>query len=432
MRSNNKPVTKDSSYSRREYLKYSGAASVAGITLLTGCASNGPASTSSKAANNDSNTITLGASISKTGTYADIGKRYVESYKMTVEDINQQGGVEVDGTTYKLDLILYDDQSDPAKARQLFQKLIEVDGVNFLLGPYTSGVTLAAKPVVVEHEVPMVQGGGGALEIFQNNKWIFGLLAPGPKYASTPLKLAKTFKNPDVQKVGFATENSTFPTEALKLGGVPTAKKFGMEIVINEIFPTDTSDFSSILGKVKEEDPDVFLLLGHHAILFAKQLKQFRVHNPMSYVSAGVTTHDYIQEVGATGNYIYGVTQWLKNVDITGFFYGSPTNYVKKFEKVYGYAPEYHNAAASAAVLVYLSAFRRAKNLNPKHVRDKIAKTDISTFFGPVEFKPNGVNDREPYLVQRQNLKNKLVYPDKYAVTEPVYPTPTWNERIQS
>lgn len=112
------------------------------------------------------NTITLGTTISKTGDFATESNLYLDAYKMTVRDINERGGVNVGGTVYELELKTYDDKSDPTTSRQLFQRLIQQDNVQFLLRPYSSGLTLAVKPIVERSQVPMVTGGAASSKVF--------------------------------------------------------------------------------------------------------------------------------------------------------------------------------------------------------------------------------------------------------------------------
>ena len=88
--------------------------------------------------------IVLGSAISQTGKYAREGKFYVDAYGLTVDAVNKAGGVKVGGKPYKLVLKMYDDQSDPNLSVRLFTRLVTSDKVNFLLGPYSSGITIPA------------------------------------------------------------------------------------------------------------------------------------------------------------------------------------------------------------------------------------------------------------------------------------------------
>src|SRR5437899_8604884 len=127
--------------------------------------------------------ITLGAAISQSGKYAREGKFYVDAYTIAVDAVNKAGGVKVGGKSHQLALKLYDDQSDPALSARLDTKLVTSDKVNFLLGPYTSGIAIAASAIAEKYEIPMVQGGGAAGNIFDHGyKYIFGTLANAELY----------------------------------------------------------------------------------------------------------------------------------------------------------------------------------------------------------------------------------------------------------
>ena len=417
---------------RRQFLKTTGAV---GIVGLAGCSNGG---------NNDSNgsksgssgssgkTLTLGAAISKTGELSKEGKLYLDSYKMTIKDINDKGGVKVGGDSYKLDLKTYDDQSDPTKSRQLFQKLIQEDGVKYLLGPYSSGVTLAAQPIVQKNKLPMVEGGGSSTKIFSDsNKYVFGLLATAPHYADGALSLAKGLKNPKVSKIAIAYENDIF-SKGSASGVRKTAKQNGWDVVVDESFPSGADDLSSILNKVKKKSPQVFVVAGHykHAVLAVKQMKQYDVDVPMTVETVGATTSDFINELGDTGNYVYGTSQWASGAKYKGFFYGSAPDYVKHFKKSHDYNPDYHNAAGSACILSYLRAFKKAGSTDPKKVRDQLAKMDVETFFGKVKFGSDGANvGKKTVAYQWQNKKKKLVAPESVAKSDAKYPAPKWSKR---
>src|SRR5215831_18936101 len=135
---------------KRSLWLVAGLAVVAAAVVYFGRAARGRADT----------VIALGAAISQSGKYAREGKFYVDAYKMTVDAVNAAGGVTVGGQSHKLALTLYDDQSDPSLAARLCTKLLTSDKVNFLLGPYTSGITIAASAVAEKYEVPMIEGGG--------------------------------------------------------------------------------------------------------------------------------------------------------------------------------------------------------------------------------------------------------------------------------
>merc|ERR1712138_384312 len=87
--------------------------------------------------------IVLGAAISLTGKYSSNGVHTQNGYNMAVDRINKMGGVNVGGKSYKFEIIYYDDESNPKRAAQLAERLIKQDGVHYMLGPYSSGLTKA-------------------------------------------------------------------------------------------------------------------------------------------------------------------------------------------------------------------------------------------------------------------------------------------------
>tara|TARA_B100001123_G_scaffold16435_1_gene18552 strand:+ start:2539 stop:2901 length:363 start_codon:yes stop_codon:yes gene_type:complete len=84
--------------------------------------------------------IILGSAISLTGKYSSNGVHTQNGYNMAVERINSMGGIKVGGKSYKFEIIYYDDESNPKRAAQLAERLIGQDGVEFMLGPYSSGL----------------------------------------------------------------------------------------------------------------------------------------------------------------------------------------------------------------------------------------------------------------------------------------------------
>jgi branched-chain amino acid transport system substrate-binding protein len=435
-----------SSASRRSYLKKVGAVgTVASVNFLAGCSGgdNGNGNGGGGGGNGNGNggatttqggmeTLTLGAAISMSGDLAKTAELYTDSYEMTVEDINEEGGVEVGGTQYELDLQLVDDESNASRSRELFQRLIQQDGIDYLLGPYSSGVTLAARPVIENNERPMVQAGAASTDVYQeSNEWMFGLLAIAPLYATTAMDLAATFDDPAVETIGFASENEPFSLDAREQGAIPHADELGWDVVVDEQFPTDTEDLTPILNQVSENEPDAFIMLGHrrHAVLLVEQMEQQGINVPFVAATVGGTDPQFIEEVGESGNYLYGPSHWDNQAEFDGFFYGTAKDYVDRFEQMYDYSPDYHNAAASASILTYLHAFEQVDELAPRPVRDAVAETDIMTCYGKVAFTETGQADRPMVLYQWQDGEKNLVYPMDVARSDAVYPMPNWSDR---
>src|SRR6266851_5532527 len=151
----------------------------AGVALAGLCA----AAVMPAAAEDD--TIALGAAVSITGNYSTNGKNTRDGYELAIKRVNEMGGVKVGGKTYKLKVVYYDDESTPARGAQLAERLIAQDGVKFMLGPYSSGLTKAIAPVTEKYRIPMVEANGADRDLFTKGyKYIFAVLSTSEQYIS--------------------------------------------------------------------------------------------------------------------------------------------------------------------------------------------------------------------------------------------------------
>src|ERR671936_1158494 len=131
--------------------------------------------------------IRIGASLSLTGTYAKLGKNQHEGYQLCIKDLNAKGGV----LGRKAELVVYDDQSLPATAVRLYEKLITEDKVDAIMGPYSSPVTEAAVNVTEKYKKVMVAPLAATTSIFKKGrKYIFMVISPAEGYLEGLIDMA--------------------------------------------------------------------------------------------------------------------------------------------------------------------------------------------------------------------------------------------------
>jgi branched-chain amino acid transport system substrate-binding protein len=374
-------------------------------------------------------TITLGAAVSLTGKYSTNGKNTKDGYDLAVQRINEKGGVKIGGKTYKLAVKYYDDESTPARGAQLAERLIAQDGVKFMLGPYSSGLTKAIAPVTEKYKIPQVEGNGAARVLFKKGyKYLFAVLSTSDYYLRDAVRLAAEVakqhgRSPKSLKVAMAFENDPFSLD-IRDGVIEDAKKFGMKIVIDDKLPPEINDMSATLTKVKALKPDLLVVSGHAkgATLVVRQVHEQKVDVPMI-----ATTHcdsaKVAQTLGKAAEGFLCASQWDHTLSYKDHWMGSAEQFSKDFNKEYGYTPPYQAAESAAAVLVYADAFHRAGSLSGSKVRDALAKTDMMTFYGPVKFDKTGKNTAKPMvLYQVQDGQYKVVAPTKWASAKLIWP----------
>jgi branched-chain amino acid transport system substrate-binding protein len=434
---------------RRTFLKVAGSTGAIGITGLAGCSggggdggggddgSSGGDSTDSGGGTTGSSdggpqTITLGGSMSLTGDNADLGQLYKDAYELTIQRINDNGGVEAgDGNTYELEMILRDDGTDASTSKSIYQELIDREGVDYLLGPYSSTVTLPASAVAAQNQKPMVEGGGASPEIFaQGNEWIFGLLPTANKYAKSYIDMCLA-QDSTPESIAILAEDGTF-SQSTAEGARNKIENTDLELVVDQTFPSGTSDLSTNLGRVRDAGADILLLCAHqkHNIILANQMESQSVNVDAAMGTVGSLNESFKDEVGANGDYMYGPSSWAVNADFEDPVYGTTGDFVSAIEENYDYTPDYHSAAGEAVIMTFVNAFENVSEITPTNVRNHIRQAEFSTVYGTVSFDDSGVINKNMLVYQWQPEPGlQITYPDNVAQSDPIYPMPDWSER---
>jgi branched-chain amino acid transport system substrate-binding protein len=372
----------------------------------------------------EGDTIILGSAISLTGKYSTNGIHAQNGYELAVKTINEMGGVKVGGKSYKMKVVYYDDESTPARGAQLAERLINQDGVKYMLGPYSSGLTKAIAPVTEQYKIPMVEAEGASRSLFtQGYKYLFAVLSTSEQYLASSIALAaelaeKEGKKPSDLKLAMVFENDPFSLD-VRAGVEEDAKKYGMQIVIDDKMPRDLNDISPTLTKVKAVKPDILVVSGHSkgAATAARQIGEMQINVPMIAMTH-CEAAKVVDQFGGVVNDFLCPTQWAETLSYSGPTFGSAADYDKLFKSTYADYKNvpYQAAQASAAVLVWKDAFERANSFDVDKVRDALAATDMETFYGRIKFSAQGNNTAKPMVLRQiQEGVFNVVAPSKWA-----------------
>ncbi|NPA41444.1 MAG: amino acid ABC transporter substrate-binding protein [Aquificae bacterium] len=370
--------------------------------------------------------LKLGAAVSFSGKYAKEGELLKKGYELWKETLNSRGGIRIGDKTYKVEIIYYDDQSDPKTTAKLVEKLITEDGVKFILGPYGSSQVFAAAGVVEKYRALMVQGGGASSKIYkQGYKHIFGVFNTAPDYGKNLVELA-TELSPRPKTIAIIYEKDIFSEDAAR-GALQTAKKKGLKVVLFEGYPKGAQDLSSLMLKIRLKKPDIVIGAGHFkdSVLVVKQLKQFKINPKFVGLTVGPPVPAFVKALGEDAEHIFGPVQWTKSFSYKDPLFGSTEGYVKAYREKYGEDPEYHSAGGTAAALTLQLALEKAGSLDVEKVREALLNLKEETFYGVIGFDETGKIVTKPMaVIQIQGGRPVTVYPFKEA--EPVYPKPKW------
>lgn len=375
-------------------------------------------------------TITFGVTVPITGVDTVEGQYSLDGYTFAINTINQHGGIVIGHRHYRVDLRYYDDQSQPQQVTELYNQLITKDGVNFLLGPYSSLLTAAAVPVAEQLGVPMVAAHGAADSSYiANNKWVYSIVSPAQNYLLGILDVVLA-KDPRIATVALLGSDEPYSHEVLD-GAAHYAQQHGLRVVSQQYYPLVPEDLSAQLRAIERMHPDVVLAAGHlqDAILITRQAHDLCLAPKAMGFSVGPSLPDFRANLGAEGDYIFGATQWTSALRYNGDdFWRTPAAFASAFKLAYpGYASVPYQVAESAAALIaYQRAFENAGTLDSVAVAAALSKLDMLTFYGRIKFDSRGINVYKPMaVVQLQpDGHTYTVYPRTVAQRPALYPMP--------
>jgi branched-chain amino acid transport system substrate-binding protein len=364
--------------------------------------------------------IKIGASMSVTGTYAKPGSYQKEGYDVCIDELNARGGL----LGRKVELVIYDDQSQPATAVKLYEKLITEDKVDAVMGPYSSAVSEAVANVTEKYKKVMVAPLAATTSIFKKGrKYIFMVITPAENYLDGLIDMAA---KRGLKTVAIINEDTLFP-KASASGTAEAAKKRGMQVVLQEAYPKGNTDFSALLVKIKAANPDVIAAGTYFddAVAITRQMKELNVNPKMFGLTVGGDLPEFYDLLKQNAEYVYGSTQWDESLPYPG-----QKEFLTAYKKKFKHEPSYHSAAGYAGCLLYADAVKKAGSLDADKVREQLLKMETRTAFGDYKVEPDGFQvAHKMVMLQWQDGKRVIVWPDDLSNGKPRYPTPEWGKR---
>ncbi|MFP6870995.1 MAG: amino acid ABC transporter substrate-binding protein [Nitrospinota bacterium] len=370
--------------------------------------------------------VLIGVSIALSGKFSKSGGLTLRGYKMWQRDINAKGGL----LGRKVQLKVYDDESNPTTGAKLMERLITFDKVDLIFGPFSSPVTYATSTVTEKYKFPMIAGGSSSSKPFSRGyKYLFQVMRVNNDSMLGNLLL---LKQKGAKTLAIIHSASIYPS-SLARGLKKLAKRFGLKLLSVDKYPPKTIDFTSLLIKVKALNPDALFLFGYYpdGLAISKQVKELDLNPRHLSVMLGAGYDEYGSKkgMGADSNYVGGYTGWEPFLKTKG-----NEEFVKKYfaqfkddrfldsHVIYGYI--------SGQVLE--RAVNQSGSLNRDKIRDAIAKMKFQSFMpGHFEVDPKtGMQIGHQWAsFQWQNGKKVIVYPKSDATGELLYPAPPWKSR---
>ena len=243
------------------------------------------------ACSKEAETIKIGAVVSATGPASFLGEPEKNTMNMLAEKLNAKGGV----LGKKIELVVYDDETDVNKCLFAVKKLIEQDKVVAVLGPSVSGNTLAVMGLAASAQVPLVSMSASEKIVRPVNPWIFNV-APLDRHAVTRILL-------DAAKRGFKKLAILTVSDGFGQSGRAVLQELvpakGFELVADEVYGPKDTDMTAQLTKIRSLAPDAIICWGTNPgpAVIARNRAQLGIQIPL-YMSHGVASKKFIELAG--------------------------------------------------------------------------------------------------------------------------------------
>ncbi len=300
-------------------------------------------------------TVVLGFTSSKTGAQEVPSTGQTRGMELWLEQVNAKGITLSDGTVVKFEFKTYDDESNKDRVQQLYTKLINDDKANFLISPYSSGLTDAAAVIAEQYgQVMITTGAASDATYMKGYKSVYQLYTPASRYLTGAVDLLGTL-DPTAKKIAFVYENDKFSTDVVNAAKTYAEGK-GYEVVLFEGYDSGTTDFAPFINKITGANPDAIMGGGHFAdgSTFAKQLYEKQV--AVKFIALLVAPPEpKFAEIGDAAEGVIGPSQWEPQANYTEesakaagvAWYGpSVADFVSAYKTKHGEDPSYHARAA--------------------------------------------------------------------------------------
>jgi branched-chain amino acid transport system substrate-binding protein len=378
--------------------------------------------------------IKVGIGIAQTGTLGGGGKAALLAIQMWVEDVNAKGGL----LGRKVELIAYDDQSNPSLTPGIYTKLLDVDKVDLIIAPYGTVPTAPIMPLVKQRDLLLM--GNFSFQVnrtVKHDKWFNN--SPWNDAASWSDGFIGTGQKLGAKSIAFLAADQEF-AQNLANGARELAKKAGMNIVYNQNYPPATVDFSSMIRAIRAAKPDIVFVMSYpnDSVAIVRAVNEIGVGDSVKLFGGGMVGLQFTPIMESLGSSLNGIVNY--NSYVPGMKYPGVEDFLSRYAKKAAeakvdplgfYLPPFNYAIGQ----MLEQAITATKSLDHKVLADYLRKNEMKTIVGPIKFAPDG-EWAQPRVVQaqfrgivdknmeqfRQPGKQVVLYPPDYKTGDVVAP----------
>jgi branched-chain amino acid transport system substrate-binding protein len=389
-------------------------------TLVTAACSGPKTDTGS---GNDAGPIVIGASVPISGDLAGFGSFLKWGYEHAVDEVNADGGITIDGTKRKVELVILDDKTDPNQTSANTEKLISSNNAIALLGSCTPALVIPGALVADRSSVPFVTGCAptGAFTAAKQWTWAWDLFFTEPDLAKAPFETLRTNGAQTNKKVAILHDNGP---DGKVVGGQlwpAMAKEYGYQVVTKVEFPVENTDFNAAVQQAKNSGADVVLIdaVTPQAVSIRKQMATAGYQPKVIVIEKGAEPVQFAQALGTLADGVLVGAYW----DPT-FPHAGAKRLAEEYEQDTKQGWSQHIADSYVAAKVLLDSIGKAGTLDRQKINNAIGQTDAQYPVGRVRFDGKHVAVLDIATVQWRGGKTVVVWPEDRKTGTLQFPVP--------
>jgi len=382
--------------------------------------------------------IKIGFSMSLTGGLAGGAKAALLALQIWKDDVNAKGGI----LGRPVELVFYDDQSNPSTVPAIYTKLLEVDKVDLVISSYATNQIAPAMPIVMQRNlVFMALFGTGVNDTFNYQRY-FQILPNGTDTKHGPsegfLETAMTM-NPKPQTIALVGADAEYAQNSLA-GARETVKKLGLKVVYDRTYPPNTTDYTPIVRAIQATNPDVVYVASYPPDSVGMVRAASEVGLKPKMFGGGMIGLAFTPIKLQLGHLLNGVVAYDVYEPVKTMKFPGIDEFLSRYQeraKKEGVDPlgYYLPPFAYAEMQILSEAIAKVGSLDQGKIADYIHKTTFHTIVGDVAFAANGEWAKPRVLfVQFRDVKDgdveqfrsgdktPVLYPPEYKTGDLVYP----------
>lgn len=373
----------------------------------------------------DDDPIVIGISLPLTGDFSEPGKGVQRGYEAWAQMVNEDGGL----LGRQVELKILDDQSNADRVVADYEALIAKDNVDLVFGPFSTRLVVPSARIAQEYGMLFVEPAGAAKEVFEQG--FDNLFYAAPAIANDHYNHLAEYilAMPEADRpetVAVAAMDDPF-AQGTAYGLRDKLAEAGLEILVDEVYPPNTTDFSPIAAKIADSGAD--LVIGgtqyQDAVNLIVALQQLNYQPQLAAFSTAPTNPEFSEAIGSKTEGIMSPTgytpdaTWPSNVD-----------FVERYTKIHGNAPGEDEANAFTTGQVVAAAVEAvgcaAQGECQQQLIDWLRDNEVDTVVGPLTWDATGKPQGAHLIQQYVDGQIKIVLPDAAAEASLIYPKPEW------